>query len=60
MEKRAIFQRHLYADHRMVVAIDWLLEAKTDSEKERRASELMHGAILAKIPAWQRGWLSVR
>jgi hypothetical protein len=34
MEKQDIHQRRLYADHRMVVAIDRLLDAKTDSERK--------------------------
>ena len=34
MEKRDIRQRRFYADHRMVVAIDRLLDAKTDSERK--------------------------
>ena len=35
MEKRDIRQRRLYADHRMVVAVDRFLDAKTNSEKEK-------------------------
>jgi hypothetical protein len=34
MEKRDIRQRRLYANHRMVVAIDRLLDAKTESERK--------------------------
>ena len=34
METRDIHQRRLYADHRMVVAIDRILKAKTDSERK--------------------------
>jgi hypothetical protein len=34
MEKRDIRQCRLYADHRMVVAIDRFLAAKTDSERK--------------------------
>jgi hypothetical protein len=41
MEQRDIRQRRLYADHRMVIAIDRLLEAKTDSEREK-ASKWAH------------------
>ena len=41
MEKRNILQRRLCADHRMVIAIDRLLEAKTDSEREK-ASKWAH------------------
>jgi hypothetical protein len=41
MEKQDIRQRRLYANHRMVVAIDRLLEAKTDSER-KKASKWAH------------------
>jgi hypothetical protein len=41
MEKRDIRQRRLYANHRMVVAIDRLLDAKTDSER-KTASKWAH------------------
>jgi hypothetical protein len=41
MEKRDIRQRRLYADHRMVIAIDRLLAAKTDSER-KKASKWAH------------------
>ena len=41
MEKRDIRQRRLYADHRMVIAIDRLLAAKTDLER-KKASEWAH------------------
>ena len=43
MEKRDIRQRRLYANHRMVVAIDRLLDAKTDSERK-------------KASKWARAW----
>lgn len=41
MKKQDIRQRRLYANHRMVVAIDRLLEAKTDSER-KKASKWAH------------------
>jgi hypothetical protein len=41
MQKQDIRQRRLYANHRMVVAIDRLLEAKTDSER-KMASKWAH------------------
>jgi hypothetical protein len=41
MKKQDICQRRLYANHRMVVAIDRLLEAKTDSER-KKASKWAH------------------
>lgn len=41
MEKRDIHQRRLYAEHRMVVAIDRLLNARTDSER-KKASKWAH------------------
>jgi hypothetical protein len=41
MKKQNIRQRRLYANHRMVVAIDRLLEAKTDSER-KKASKWAH------------------
>jgi hypothetical protein len=34
MEKQDIRQRRLYANHRMVVAIDRLLQEKTESERK--------------------------
>jgi len=43
MEKREVRQRRLYADHRMLEAIDRLLEAKTDLEKK-------------KASKWARAW----
>ena len=49
MEKQDIRQRRLYANNRMVVAIDRLLEARTDSERKKRASGLMLGVISAKV-----------
>jgi hypothetical protein len=41
MENRGIYQRRVYAGHRMVVAIDRFLEAKTDSERDK-ASKWAH------------------
>jgi hypothetical protein len=41
MKKQDIRQRRLYANHRMVVAIDRLLDAKTDSER-KKASKWAH------------------
>ena len=41
MEKRDVRQRRLYADHRMVVAIDRLLQAKATAEREK-ASKWAH------------------
>ena len=41
MEKQDIRQRRLYANNRMIVAIDRLLEAKTDSER-KKASKWAH------------------
>lgn len=43
MEKRDIRQRRLYADHRMIVAIDRLLQANTNAERE-------------KASKWARAW----
>ena len=41
MEKRDMRQRRFYANHRMVVAIDRILTAKTDSER-KMASKWAH------------------
>jgi hypothetical protein len=41
MEKQDIWQRRLYAEERMVIAIDRLLEAQTDSER-KMASKWAH------------------
>jgi hypothetical protein len=41
MEKRDIRQRRLYAEERMIIAIDRLLEARTDSER-KMASKWAH------------------
>lgn len=41
MEKRGILQRRLYADQRMVIAIERLLNARTDSER-KKASKWAH------------------
>ena len=41
MKKQDIRQRRLYADHRMVVAIDRLLDAKADLER-KKASKWAH------------------
>lgn len=41
MEKRDIHQRRLYADRRMVVAIDRILRANTESER-KMASKWVH------------------
>ena len=41
MEKRDIRQRRLYAEHRMVIAIERLLDATTDSER-KKASKWAH------------------
>ena len=41
MEKRDIHQRRLYGNYRMVVAIDRILTAKTDSER-KMASKWAH------------------
>lgn len=49
MEKPGILQRRLYAEHRMVIAIDRLLNATTDSERKKRASGLVLGAIFAEV-----------
>jgi hypothetical protein len=43
MEKHDIRQRRLYANHRMVVAIDRFLDARTDSERK-------------KANQWARAW----
>ena len=46
MEKRDIRQRRLYANYRMVVAIDRFLDAKTDSERK-------------KASKWARAWRDI-
>jgi hypothetical protein len=47
MEKRDIRQRRFYANHRMIIAIDRLLDAKTDSERK-------------KAGKWARAWRDIR